>query len=104
MEYYDDTWNDVAVWGWSIGQLTLGLTCACLPTIRPLLAKFIPSLENVSKSDNTVGRAEMGGDNDEHDGRKGWFRPRDAHGAYLSEADGGIGTMVYEKGDSDEGK
>lgn len=46
----------------------------------------------------------MSGDSGEHHEYKGWFRPRDAQGGYLPEADGGVGTMVYEKGDSDEGR
>jgi len=29
---------------WSIGELSSALTCACLPTLRPLLSRHFPSL------------------------------------------------------------
>lgn len=103
MDDYNFTRNDIAVWSWSIGQLASALTCACLPTLRPFLAKFFPSLLHETSSDTTVGRAEMGVENEEYSEHKGWFRPRDAQGAYLPEADGGPVTVIYEKGDSDEG-
>lgn len=40
----DVTWDHVESSGWSVGELASALTCACLPTLRPLLAKFFPSL------------------------------------------------------------
>jgi hypothetical protein len=40
----DVTWDHVESSGWSVGELASALTCACLPTLRPLLAKFFPAL------------------------------------------------------------
>ncbi|PKS12632.1 hypothetical protein jhhlp_000840 [Lomentospora prolificans] len=40
----DITWENVESSGWSLGELTSALTCACLPTLRPLVSRFIPSL------------------------------------------------------------
>ncbi|KAK1834646.1 hypothetical protein QBC39DRAFT_20226 [Podospora conica] len=40
----DVTWDHVESSGWSVGELTSALTCACLPTLRPLLARFFPVL------------------------------------------------------------
>jgi hypothetical protein len=38
------TWDNVASSCWSIGELCSGITCACLPTLRPFIARFIPSM------------------------------------------------------------
>ncbi|CAI4218920.1 unnamed protein product [Parascedosporium putredinis] len=40
----DMTWENVESSGWSLGELTSALTCACLPTLRPLVSRFIPAL------------------------------------------------------------
>lgn len=40
----DVTWQHVESSGWSIGELASALTCASLPTLRPLVAKYFPSL------------------------------------------------------------
>ncbi|CAI0653346.1 unnamed protein product [Colletotrichum noveboracense] len=42
----DFTWENVQTAGWSIGEVSSGLICACLPTLRPLVVKFMPSLLN----------------------------------------------------------
>ncbi|KAF4480946.1 Satratoxin biosynthesis SC1 cluster protein 4 [Colletotrichum fructicola Nara gc5] len=42
----DFTWENVQTAGWSIGEVCSGLICACLPTLRPLIVKFLPSLSN----------------------------------------------------------
>ncbi|KZL78555.1 integral membrane protein, partial [Colletotrichum tofieldiae] len=45
------TWQNVETAGWSIGELCCGLTCACLPTFRPLVSRFVPALSSrVTKS------------------------------------------------------
>lgn len=47
----DFTWDNVETAGWSVGELCCGLTCACLPTFRPLVSRFIPALSSrVTKS------------------------------------------------------
>jgi hypothetical protein len=40
----DLTWDNIESAGWSVGELCSGLTCACLPTFRPLLGKWFPGL------------------------------------------------------------
>ncbi|KAL2256213.1 hypothetical protein VTK26DRAFT_2018 [Humicola hyalothermophila] len=40
----DVTWDNVASSCWSISELCSGITCACLPTLRPLLSRFIPGM------------------------------------------------------------
>ncbi|KAK5655153.1 hypothetical protein OQA88_6052 [Cercophora sp. LCS_1] len=40
----DVTWQHVESSGWSIGELASALTCSSLPTLRPFVAKYVPSL------------------------------------------------------------
>ncbi|KAK4167243.1 hypothetical protein QBC43DRAFT_204141 [Cladorrhinum sp. PSN259] len=47
----DTTWDNVASSCWSVGELCSGITCACLPTLRPLVGKVFPSLQ--SQNSNT---------------------------------------------------
>ncbi|KAK4200210.1 hypothetical protein QBC40DRAFT_73030 [Triangularia verruculosa] len=42
----DVTWDNVASSCWSVGELCSGITCACLPTLRPLVAKIFPSMNS----------------------------------------------------------
>ncbi|KAI1204919.1 uncharacterized protein F4807DRAFT_465155 [Annulohypoxylon truncatum] len=42
----DFTYANVQGSSWSIVELCSGVTCACLPTLRPLISKWIPSLSN----------------------------------------------------------
>ncbi|SPQ24632.1 0ec0b235-2f10-408a-9ebd-c29ad514edeb [Thermothielavioides terrestris] len=42
--FEDFPWENVASSLWSIGELTSALTCACLPTLRPLVVRFVPGL------------------------------------------------------------
>lgn len=44
----DATWDNVESAGWSVGELCSGLICSCLPTMRPLLHKWVPSLSTKS--------------------------------------------------------
>lgn len=37
----DFTFNNIAPAGWSLGELCAGITCACLPTLRPLLFRVV---------------------------------------------------------------
>jgi hypothetical protein len=45
----DFTFDSVALAGWSLGELGCGITCACLPTIRPLASKFLSMLQRIKK-------------------------------------------------------
>ena len=38
------TWDNVESSCWSISELCSGIICTCLPTLRPLLAKLVPSM------------------------------------------------------------
>lgn len=40
----DGTWDNVEAAAWSVSELCSGIICASLPTLRPLLARFIPSM------------------------------------------------------------
>ncbi|PKS05927.1 hypothetical protein jhhlp_007760 [Lomentospora prolificans] len=40
----DFTWDNVESAAWSIAELSSGIICACLPTLRPLLGKVFPRL------------------------------------------------------------
>ncbi|KAK4193246.1 hypothetical protein QBC35DRAFT_100231 [Podospora australis] len=42
----DVTWDNVSSSCWSVGELCSGITCACLPTLRPLIAKIFPSMQS----------------------------------------------------------
>ena len=44
------TWENVESSGWSIGEICSGITCACLPTLRPLIKEWkLPLLSFVTK-------------------------------------------------------
>ncbi|CCC07814.1 hypothetical protein SMACR_01380 [Sordaria macrospora] len=40
----DTTWDNVDSSCWSVSELASGIVCSCLPTLRPLLARVIPSM------------------------------------------------------------
>ncbi|KAK3681816.1 hypothetical protein B0T22DRAFT_349428, partial [Podospora appendiculata] len=42
--FEDFPWENVESSCWSIGELTSAITCACLPTLKPLIVRHIPSL------------------------------------------------------------
>ncbi|KAK6948368.1 hypothetical protein Daesc_010134 [Daldinia eschscholtzii] len=42
----DFSYENVEGSSWSITELCSGITCACLPTLRPLVSKWIPALSN----------------------------------------------------------
>lgn len=51
----DFTYENIASAGWSLGELCAGLTCACLPTLRPLLFRVVTQpLKRVTVSRNTA--------------------------------------------------
>ena len=37
----DPTWDNVPTSYWTVVELNCGIICACLPTLRPLLRKFL---------------------------------------------------------------
>ncbi|XXG94295.1 hypothetical protein Hte_000549 [Hypoxylon texense] len=42
----DFSYENVEGSAWSVAEICSGVTCACLPTLRPLVSKWIPSLSN----------------------------------------------------------
>ncbi|EMD66873.1 hypothetical protein COCSADRAFT_135290 [Bipolaris sorokiniana ND90Pr] len=40
----DPSWENVGVANWSSVELNTAISCACLPTLRPLIVRFLPSL------------------------------------------------------------
>ncbi|KAI0017629.1 hypothetical protein F4780DRAFT_772205 [Xylariomycetidae sp. FL0641] len=42
----DSTYENVDASAWSITELCSGVTCACLPTLRPLVSRWVPSLSS----------------------------------------------------------
>ncbi|KAK3995913.1 hypothetical protein QBC44DRAFT_365884 [Cladorrhinum sp. PSN332] len=42
--YEDFPWENVPSSLWSVGELTSAITCSCLPTMRPLVRKYLPAL------------------------------------------------------------
>lgn len=50
----DMTWWNVVAASWSLAELTSAITCACLPTFKPLVVRIKPFFSNGSKGDSTV--------------------------------------------------
>ncbi|KAJ4297315.1 hypothetical protein N0V88_004233 [Collariella sp. IMI 366227] len=48
----DVTWDNVNSSCWSIGELCSGITCACLPTLRPLISPCLPGMRSHSEESN----------------------------------------------------
>lgn len=70
--FEDFTWENAAPSMWSTGELTSALTCACLPTLKPFVAKFFPGLGDLlgrttgaasGGSGKPAGSSSMGGKN-----------------------------------------
>ena len=40
----DYTWDNAEPAGWSVGEICSGITCACLPTLRPLASRVWPAM------------------------------------------------------------
>ncbi|KAK4231619.1 hypothetical protein QBC38DRAFT_440010 [Podospora fimiseda] len=48
LKMFDDfPWENVPAALWSIAELTCAITCACLPTMRPLVRMYLPALASV---------------------------------------------------------
>ncbi|KAH6985168.1 hypothetical protein EDB80DRAFT_733386 [Ilyonectria destructans] len=48
----DPTWGNTDAAWWSVVELTCGILCASLPTLRPLLAKVVPGLSTKGSSNH----------------------------------------------------
>lgn len=40
----DVTWQNIGVGEWSAVEVNVGIVCACLPTLRPVLGRIFPSI------------------------------------------------------------
>lgn len=94
----DPSWNHVEWAGWAMGELASALTCACLPTLRPFLAKFFSSLAESSVRATLGYNDEKGGDSGES--RRGWwpFRPKRAADGKGNETRTDIHEVRHELG------
>jgi hypothetical protein len=52
----DPSWENVGVANWSAVELNTAISCACLPTLRPLIARFFPSLISSSRGQSSCYR------------------------------------------------
>ncbi|KAM0426331.1 hypothetical protein ACHAPT_008372 [Fusarium lateritium] len=50
----DMTWWNVTAASWSLAELTSAITCACLPTFKPLIVRIKPLFGSGNKGDSTV--------------------------------------------------
>ncbi|KAH7112364.1 hypothetical protein EDB81DRAFT_670997 [Dactylonectria macrodidyma] len=50
----DQTWWNATAASWSLAELTSAITCACLPTFKPLITRVKPFFTRSSKGDSTV--------------------------------------------------
>lgn len=73
----DATWDNVASAGWSIGEISSGMTCACLPTLRPLLARYFPRLGGSASRSASDGRYAAGPTSSTFASKKRQSRPSD---------------------------
>ncbi|KAL8868716.1 MAG: hypothetical protein Q9174_004804 [Haloplaca sp. 1 TL-2023] len=77
----DSTYSGVGSMTWSIVEQGIGVVCACLPTLRPLLVRIVPS----HSRQNTKNSSSIGMDNfrggthhsDMHGGGKSAWKPSD---------------------------
>lgn len=63
----DATWDNVEAACWSIAELCSGVICASLLTLRPILARVVPSLSSRAKSSNQYVKHPSSGRNKPHE-------------------------------------
>lgn len=54
------TWDQVDVVNWSNIEINVGIICACLPTIRVILARAFPSIMGTTKGSSQAYNAKYG--------------------------------------------
>jgi hypothetical protein len=50
----DFSWENTEPSAWSIGELSSAVTCACLPTLTPLVAKYFPKQPTTGHRSNSA--------------------------------------------------
>lgn len=73
----DATWDNVDSAGWSTGELCSGMTCSCLPTLRPLLARYFPHLGGSGSRSTADGQYGRGPTSSSFASKKHRSRPSD---------------------------
>ena len=58
--FEDATWENVESSLWSIAELSSGITCACLPTLRPFVSRHFPVLGTLGGRSAASGNADTG--------------------------------------------
>ena len=64
----DFTWENVASSSWSIGEVSSGIVCACLPTLRPFIMKYKPHWMGSHSGPSKFGSKEYKGYAEHHEG------------------------------------
>ena len=92
--FEDVTWQNAAAGCWSVGELASGVTCACLPTLRPLVSGYFPQLNSdVDPADLTYDRHSRERKDLEASTSSSANRDREQHPHH-----GGFdGTALYDK-------
>lgn len=89
------TWDNVGAACWSIGEVCSGITCVCLPTLRPCITRCLPGLRT------------QRGDSDERDlhgsQNKHYYRHPSSAGGRSGGGGGGEGSGNRPRGLSDAG-
>ncbi|KAJ5610745.1 Alpha/beta hydrolase fold-1 [Penicillium lagena] len=85
----DLTWNQSNSFIWSSVEPCIGITCACLPTLRPLIRRIFPTWLESGKQGISTGRSFKSGTSYHSSGRV--FRPQDEEEIVL--------TNTFGKGD-----
>ncbi len=105
----DVTWDNVASACWSIGELGSGITCACLPTLRPFFSGWLPGMRSQggpsdnkyykhSASGRDVSNASRLKSTDENGSSRGIIYPEDLELQSDDGSDKGIRVAVDRHG------
>ncbi len=88
LKLFDDfTWENTDSSLWSIGELSSAITCACLPTLRPLLSRYFPSLGTQaarSTGYHQSGRKSTKGNKSQNSDPESGMRSANGHGELKS--------------------
>lgn len=64
----DFAWNASLSFMWSAVEVNIGITCACIPTLKPLIMKLLPSiLYDPDRSNTTISKPRESDSPDRHD-------------------------------------
>ncbi|KAB5583271.1 putative integral membrane protein [Coniochaeta sp. 2T2.1] len=98
---WDFTWQNVETSAWSMAELCSGITCACLPTLRPFLKAHFPTLGTRLTGDDgeELGEVEGGGGGEVVHKRVGSGDSGD-----MSVVEGGNSSGAAVRGDVERGE